>query len=445
MDAVGYNQLYDEPLLDRSINEPAPSLGGLSLASVITQLNSFLAVLWPVLITMALTSLVAVSVQDSETQAAMNQYLYYKDIDASTATAGTKTMEALTNALVVIFFIAIVTFVVVLLYKVNCMIGLTGYLMLSSSTLLGLVGSALVQKIFCGLFHWRLEVYATSLIMYNFAIVGTVSIFYQKGVSPNVGRMYLILTSVIMAWQLCQLPEWSTWAILFALAFWDLFAVLTPCGPLRCLVNLIQSEGRPMPGLLYEAEIHDGHVRKHKARSLPMAPAASSDTEMVQRRSDDAFQTFESQLRDFCVDVGSPNGHHVRTVALQYVDRQTDCWRMLYTKYNITFVAAHKSYPDVALVFADAQRSERETIKLGLGDFIFYSVLVARAAMTGFAAFVACFVCVIIGLAATMYLLAHFNALPALPISVLLGIFCFFLMVEVGSPFVDALVFRGIC
>ncbi|OQR98565.1 presenilin-like protein [Achlya hypogyna] len=429
-----HKQLYEEPLLDRS--EAPPSLGGLSLASVITQLNSFLAVLWPVLITMVLTSLVAVSVQDNETKEAMNQYLYYKDIDASTATTGTKTMEALTNALVVIIFIAVITFVVVLLYKVNCMMGLTGYLMLSSSTLLGLVGSALVQKIFCDLFHWHVDVYSMTLVMYNFAIVGTVSIFYQSGVSPDVGRGYLIITS------------WSTWAILFALAFWDLFAVLTPCGPLRCLVNLIQTEGRPMPGLLYEAEIHDGHIRRSAKPQMgqPVAHAAS-EYEMAPLQ-DHRVVVFENQLREFCVDFGCPNAPQVHAVALQFVDRQKEYWRMLYTKYNVTYVRAHRSYPHYADVFDDESVESsrtRDTIKLGLGDFIFYSVLVARAAMSSFATFAACFLCVIVGLAVTMYLLAHFNALPALPISILLGIMCFFMMVEVATPFLDALVFRGIC
>ena len=40
------------------------------------------------------------------------------------------------------------------------------------------------------------------------------------------------------------------------LAMYDLCAVLTPCGPLKALVNLMSEEGAPeMPGLLYEAEL----------------------------------------------------------------------------------------------------------------------------------------------------------------------------------------------
>ena len=43
------------------------------------------------------------------------------------------------------------------------------------------------------------------------------------------------------------------------LALYDLCAVLTPCGPLKALVNLMQAKDAPeMPGLLYEAHLPAG-------------------------------------------------------------------------------------------------------------------------------------------------------------------------------------------
>ena len=39
------------------------------------------------------------------------------------------------------------------------------------------------------------------------------------------------------------------------LALYDLCAVLTPCGPLKVLVGLMQERNEPLPGLLYEAEL----------------------------------------------------------------------------------------------------------------------------------------------------------------------------------------------
>jgi Presenilin len=49
-----------------------------------------------------------------------------------------------------------------------------------------------------------------------------------------------VATSVIMAWQLSRFDEWTGWALLCVLAMYDLCAVLSPCGPLKALVNLMQ-------------------------------------------------------------------------------------------------------------------------------------------------------------------------------------------------------------
>ena len=66
-----------------------------------------------------------------------------------------------------------------------------------------------------------------------------------------------------------------------------------------------------------------------------------------------------------------------------------------------------------------------DAIKLGLGDFIFYSVLVGRASMGDGLEAGAAFLGVLAGLGATLAALAlHQSALPALPISIALGAAC---------------------
>lgn len=78
-----------------------------------------------------------------------------------------------------------------------------------------------------------------------------------------------------------------------------------------------------------------------------------------------------------------------------------------------------------------------DAIKLGLGDFIFYSLLVARASMYDLLTVFAAFLAIIFGLVATLLLLALFRrALPALPISVALGVACTFAAHLLLEPFV---------
>jgi len=66
---------------------------------------------------------------------------------------------------------------------------------------------------------------------------------------------------------------------------------------------------------------------------------------------------------------------------------------------------------------------EANSIKLGLGDFIFYSVMVGKAAQYSFTTFIACLLVILAGLGGTLVLLSVYRqALPALPISIFLGV-----------------------
>eukprot|EP00249_Psilotum_nudum_P019975 c27505_g1_i1 orf=147-1619(+) len=76
-------------------------------------------------------------------------------------------------------------------------------------------------------------------------------------------------------------------------------------------------------------------------------------------------------------------------------------------------------------------------IKLGLGDFVFYSVLVGRAAMYDLMTVYACYLAIIAGLGSTLILLAIARrALPALPISICLGVVFYFLTRLLMEPLV---------
>lgn len=143
----------------------------------------------------------------------------------------------------------------------RCMKFLVGYMVFSSASLLGLLGDYMTS-IAIQIYQIPIDIISYTIIMFNFAIVGVISIFYQKGIPTYITQYYLVATSVILAWHLSHFDDWTAWTLLVMLALYDLCAVLTPCGPLKALVNLMQAKDAPeMPGLLYEAHLPAGTQR----------------------------------------------------------------------------------------------------------------------------------------------------------------------------------------
>ncbi|CAM9807436.1 unnamed protein product, partial [Hapterophycus canaliculatus] len=81
-----------------------------------------------------------------------------------------------------------------------------------------------------------------------------------------------------------RFEEWTGWCLLVVLALYDLCAVLTPCGPLKALVNLMQEYEEPMPGLLYEAELPAGPPRRRRPRPVVDQPTNDQDQELQRQQ-----------------------------------------------------------------------------------------------------------------------------------------------------------------
>jgi len=88
----------------------------------------------------------------------------------------------------------------------------------------------------------------------------------------------------------------------------------------------------------------------------------------------------------------------------------------------------------------DDDDAERSGLKLGLGDFVFYSVLVARASLFDWVTTISTTIAVMMGLNATIFLLAiKRKALPALPISIALGLLFYFVGSIMLTPMFQSL------
>jgi presenilin 1 len=486
---------------------------------------------------MILSSLAVVYINTAATRAAgqasiSNVYDVYGSATNSNSSNAEQLGKGFVNALVIVLVICAMTFVIVLLYKYRCMKILICYMMLSTILLLGFLSSVM--------FNTAVQAYGLTIdaisfywTIFNFAAVGTMAIFWQKGIPAYISQFYSIMTSVIVAWQLSYFDAWTAWLLLILLALYDLFAVLSPCGPLKALVKLMQRPNAPeMPGLLYEAnlpvaarrrspedrtipattgiqptadqhldpmiehiESHpEEHMHDDTINSLVQLPAndshANGITESVDRESDarnplepiviadpnevtgliplalakmyklppvenyeldwmpDAHgnstqNTFTPQQLQSLVRVHFPvAGGRIREHPVQARNEE-----IRYDIFDRNGVLKRTLFvTDDGRVFEvlSEEGKDKNNIKLGLGDFIFYSVLVSEAAVYSFTTFAACTLVILAGLGVTLLLLAMYGqALPALPVSIFLGVIFFLLTRYFIQPWTEAILIQS--
>ncbi|CAM9885044.1 unnamed protein product, partial [Chrysoparadoxa australica] len=388
---------------------------------LVSSVKGFNAVLRPVALCLVFSAVVASLITTKTTRmeqsAGLSVYEFYSESDADSDEGISLTFgKSIVNASLIVAVLGCGTFGIVLLYKLKYMKCLRGYMIMSSTMLLGYLGGLVWRT---AVEKWGLAVdYLTFVIAcWNFAVVGVIAIFRSgKGVPPSVTQGYLIFTSVIMAWQLSRFDEWTGWSLLVCLSLYDLFAVLSPYGPLRALVSLMQEYEEPLPGLLYEAQVGEAPAQTHSYRGIDQARDGDGEDESLQGLRLDALAmhiTARPAIRP-------RRGGRARALSAPSPSRP--------------------SYPWEEEAMEKAVTAEPETVKLGLGDFAFFSTLCTKAALYGYTCCVACIIAVLFGLGCTLGLLSlHKMALPALPISIFLGVSFYLLSRWSLEPYVLAM------
>ena len=274
---------------DSSDDEEEEEETALSLEELLYSMSSYHAIAIPVSATMILAACAACFINTPQIiKDSAKEFTVYQvwKIDTqnsshSSQSNGGNFVKSVGNTLVMVTAIGCMTFGIVLLYKYRCMKCLIGYMICSSAMLLGFMGGILTD-LFLQIYKIPADVISYYIGHYNFAIVGVISIFFanEMKILPQITQFYLICSSVILAWHFSHFDEWTAWTLLVMLALYDLCAVLSPCGPLKALVNLMQSDDAPeMPGLLYEAKLNV--PRPHKQKQQQQQQQRSREEEEI--------------------------------------------------------------------------------------------------------------------------------------------------------------------
>eukprot|EP00934_Nitzschia_sp_Nitz4_P006149 Nitzschia sp. Nitz4//scaffold2_size372955//19985//21959//NITZ4_000355-RA/size372955-snap-gene-0.58-mRNA-1//-1//CDS//3329546572//6139//frame0 len=255
-------------------------------------LASYQAVFTPVALTMIVSALTVVIANTDETRA-QGEAAYaqtYEVFDLEDGDGSHNIMASLANVFIIVSVICLMTFVIVLLYKFGFSKFFVAYMVLTMTMLLGYFTSN-IALVIIEKYHLRVDIFSFVYVLWNYAIVGVMAIFFNRGIPKFVTQGYLVASSVAVAWQLSYFNTWTAWSLLVMLALYDLFAVLTPCGPLKMLTGLMSRPGaQSLPGLLYEAELPRGVNRPRRETAPPQQQQTGSDPRNNEHAEDSAEQ-----------------------------------------------------------------------------------------------------------------------------------------------------------
>uniref|UniRef100_A0AC35U115 Presenilin n=1 Tax=Rhabditophanes sp. KR3021 TaxID=114890 RepID=A0AC35U115_9BILA len=344
------------------------------------------------------------------------------------------------NSIVMLIYIIAVTCVIIFLYKKKFYKCVNTFLFTNSLMLMTVFMYFHFQEIFKTI-GIPVDILSMFVLILNLCVGGIISIHFKGPMIVQNG--YHIFVSSILALTLLKfLPNWSVWGILVMMSLWDLVAVLHKRGPLRILVETAQERNEPIfASLIYTATMAYQTINGLSTISEETTSFQSSSVNGQEggRQEGGGSNNRQENAESMRQDQGTSS---VRIAPSRVVNTSVEAvGKNRSSNTQIVYGDPEASIPLDGINPQEVETEQNPGIRIGLGDFIFYSLLVAKSAsFNDWTVVTIAYISILVGLSMTLTLLAVFQkALPALPISILLSLMMVLISVIFISPFINQL------
>lgn len=328
-------------------------------------------------------------------------------------TGGLSTMWAIIIAVIFIVAIIIVTAILLVCYFYGYTKVLFVWMVVAVTLILSYYVWSILGQI-PELLNFPVDYIALVLFIINLVVIGDLSIFWRA--PPIVTQAFLIFISILVALVFLTFPDWTIWILLAILVVYDCCVVLCPHGLLNMLIKKSEERNDEIPALVYASAAYNRKEYYSEDETNNEDDELNEENEIDDvdppNQGDNTQENDDPQPAPAATDPNTTNpslGEDTSNQTATPIESKDDSEK-----------------PKTEKKKKKSNKKERDGVRLGLGDFCFYGVLITRAARLGWDLTILCIFAVILGLSLTLLLLAWLKRpLPALPISLILGILFF--------------------